>query len=287
MRLLTLGVDESTWNESLEQASRCRLLVLVSCPPCERRVLRGLPPVSRSQLREIVQENAERYFPRSLFPLRTDVTWKREPERFAMAYGMAESLSQKILDSAKSTGCEVVDIRPVGDAKKYSLLPQAEVTRRRQRDLRRTALLAVVTLVVVLAGLAFATGGQRMIRLTAERSQPTPELVRAVKDSYQDARAVWRAESAFVSDRSRNEDLVRLLSTVILALDQRDELVVVDVTDLAVRELGVLTPNPEHILAALGGTIKNTVPARDGPTLVRRGSEVWTHLVLRAEVSSR
>src|SRR5688572_23872004 len=107
-------------------APRGRLMVLVPCPPCERRVLRGLPPVRRDQLRAIVQENVERYFPRNLSPLRTDVAWERQSARLALAYGLPDRLSQMILDSAKSTGCEVMDIRPAEDTKRFSLLPQAE-----------------------------------------------------------------------------------------------------------------------------------------------------------------
>ena len=286
MRSLTLGADEGTWLDSFETAPRARLLVLVPCPPCERRVLRGLPPVPRRQLRAIVQENTERYFPRTLSPLCTDVMWVRQSERLALAYGLSERLSQTILDSAKRTGREVVDIRPAERTERYSLLPQAEIARRSQRDLRRTAVLVAITLVAVLAGLAFAMGGQRMIRLTAERSQPAPELVRAAKSRLDHALAAWRAESAFVGDHSRNEDLLRLLSTVVGALGEGDELAVLDVVELTVREIGVFTPNPEHVLTALGGALTNLVPARDGPTLGRRDGEVWTHLVLQAGVKS-
>lgn len=290
MRPISVGADQSTWKNVITSERRSRLLVLVPCPPCQRRTIRGLPPVPRPTLRDIVNSNVQRFFPLAQSALVTDVAWLggKGAARSARAYAITETLSLQILDIATSAGCEVVDIRPTDEATTYSLLPRVEVERRRRADVKRTAMLTLVTVGVILGALIMATAGQRLLRLAAERSQPPVEVLRTAKKVQDDVRAALRAESAFVNDRARNQRLIALLLTVVRALDQRDELTTLELANVEVRELSVVSPDPEHLLSALGRTsMTKKLQARDGPTLVRRGDEVWTHLLLRPDESSR
>ncbi|MGQ0641295.1 MAG: hypothetical protein ACT4P6_11090 [Gemmatimonadaceae bacterium] len=291
MRTVTVGVADSAWQAAMASHSRRHVLVTVECPPCQRRTLHSLPPVSRSVLRGMVASNLERYFPLSSAALVTDADWidRKRGAGTARAYALGVDVTSEILAVAAAARCEVVDIRPVDEATRVSsLLPPSELARRKQQELKRLAALAIVTLGISFGATAVAFAGQRALRSSAERTRPPAERVREATVMREELSAAVGAESALVADRAGNHGIAAAIAVVVRALGERDELTLVELANGQLRQVGVLSPNPGPLISALRhsrATARLAEP--DAPSLVRRGEEVWTHVLLRAEGFSK
>ncbi len=286
MRSVIVGCDDSQWRQVLGSIRGTRVRIRVDCPPCHRRTLRELPPVSRAKLRGIVASNSERYFPLSASPLVTDAAWiGRGRLRSARAYAISTDLAENVLACATSAHCIVVDIMPnETKVNGCSLLPPVEVLRRRRWDAKRTATLAGLTIALAFVAMLLATAGLRRTRAGTERAAPAPEAVQLAARLRKQLSDATRAQSAFERDRATNSDLLTALSAIARSLSDSDQLTSLEIVGARVRELGVLSNDPAQLMSGLRlSEATQRLNSREAPTLVRRGEDWWTHLLLKLE----
>jgi hypothetical protein len=122
------------------------LTVLVAPPLVQRRTLTDLPPVRPAELSRLVAQAAPRFFRQNGHPLVSAAAWQDSGEnsgRVAQAAALDIDLAEAIVAGADRAGLRLLDIHPEPATPGLSLLPPEERARRRRREWRRVAHLAV------------------------------------------------------------------------------------------------------------------------------------------------
>ena len=233
----------------------------------QRRELRDLPPLRRSQLAELITLTPQRYFRRNVVPIITDacrVGGRGSHEVLAVAVELP--IARALVRGAAEAGLVVAGLAPAMNGT-LSLLPPDERARRDVLRLRWTRRLAIAAAVawVVLGGSVVGRDLLERRRIAArldEARGPLASVLAAEAQADSAARMVARLDQ----ESAHESDLVATLFRVAAALPDSAFLTQLRVDSAGVGLVAGAARRPAAVLAALEGRAGLTAPRFEGRT---------------------
>lgn len=196
-----------------------RVLVLVEPPVLQRRLLTDVPPIGAAELNRLVTRATPRYFRQNGHTLVSAARWDDQtdlPRRVVRAVAFDLSTAEAIVAGVARAGLSLSDIVPAAEEASLSLLPPAELRRR-----RRATLLGLGRLATLVMLLWIGVGVFLAVRLQVESRRIHAELTRLSepRQSLAAARKAMNSASDMVSaldqaESQRNEIAARLTALV-------------------------------------------------------------------------
>jgi hypothetical protein len=239
-------------------------------PLAQIRTLRGLPPVRKAALQELISAGVSRYFRRNGKPLVVAARWlsrRRGQETVAHAAAAEEPLIDALLRGARAARLRVDAIKPADSSDGLTLLSPAERRRRKRAELLATRKLAWVAALLcgIAAGsrvLRFDLEQRRVGRELGELAKPNAAIVQLRRELTTASRMVQTVEQA---ERNRGVNLTRLASLT-AALPDSAYLTSLSFDDSAGTLSGV-APQATEVLAALDRAPAVVSPRLTGPAV--------------------
>lgn len=251
-------------------------------PPCHRRRLEGLPPLSRRDLERHVAQCREKYFPLTDGELVTGAAWADARSRVAVAYAVDASLLRSILREAAAVRYRISSVEPE-DARPGTvvLLPSEVHDARKDLEWRRSRAFAVGAGCAVFGSVLLAAAGLRGTARRALEAAPTAAAASQAAAKLQQASARIRAESIFIADRHSNQRLGQVLTGVALSLTDSTILTTLEVEGGRTRRLGFLSADSDGVLDELTRRGMLEGLSQNGAfSLVQRGDDHWVMVML-------
>lgn len=260
--------------------------IVLGRPPCHRRELTALPPMSRSALRRHVAANEDQYFPRSSGGLTTDAHWSgTRAGGTAIAYAVETAWLRSLLHAMETSGFRVEGVEPDGAVTgRLDLTPPDERRAQRTHELRRLAYSSCGALVLTVLSLLLATAGVRHGRRSLERIAPTPTEMREIAALEREAASFALTDSILAHERRTNARLAVSLQSIVEALPDSARLERIELTAGRPTRVSVIAEDPGAFLEGLrtAGFIPQ-LRVMGTPTLVQRGVAMWLAVELREE----
>lgn len=236
----------------------------------QRRVLRDIPPVRRSQLASLVALAPQRYFRRNGVPLVTDACWVgARGSREAVAVAVEVSVVRALVRGAEEAGLAVVALGPEVPAGggPLDLLPPDERERRGVRRRWWTHRLAIAA-VIAWVGLGVGVVGRELLehRRVAARLAELRQPLAAVLAAEASADSVTRMVVRLQQDNARKGEVVAALFRVASALPDSSFLTQLRVDSAGVGLVAGAARRPAAVLAALEGKGGLRAPRFEGRT---------------------
>ena len=249
-----------------------RVRVELESPPVQIRTVRGLPPVTRDELSELVGHQVRRFFRVNGKRLATDAVWiLRDGERVAKAVAVDETLLEGLATGARGAGL-VIESVVVADMD-VRLRPRTSAERADQTRAVRRHLKALCAVAVgVWAGVGLLFAAQLLLRHRA-LDQELWELkapLAAVSVARREIQGVQAAVTAIhQAERSRRGALEEF-AAVTRALP--DSVVLISYAWQAGPGMRVsLAGSAQHAASVLGSLAASTLssgqPRLEGPTV--------------------
>lgn len=247
------------WGRSVE--------FLLEADLIQRRTLRDLPPVRRSQLAELVALTPQRYFRRNGVPLVTDagrVAGRGTGEVLMVAVELP--VARALVRGAREAGLAVSSLGPAADSR-LSLLPPDERARRDGLQLRWTRRFAIAAgLAWLLLGASVALGDALERRSLAARLAEIQGPLAAVLAAEAGADSAARMVARLDQESAHEGDVVVALYRVATALPDSAFLTQLRVDSAGVGLVAGAARRPAAVLAALEGRAGLVAPRFEGRT---------------------
>lgn len=262
--------------------------VVLGTPPCHRRELAGLPPLSRSALRRHVAANEDRYFPLTSGGLTLDAHWMApRAGGTAVAYAVDTEWLRTLLRALESYGVRVDGVQPEGIvAGRIDLTPAEDRRTQRERELQRVVNTACATAVASVLAVHLATAGVRHNRRATELSAPALAALRASSVLMQQAASQELTDSILASEEGMGRRLAASLASITNSVPDSARLVRLELTDGRPTRIAMIAQNPGSFLERLRRLgLSPRLSILDTPTLVQRGEAMWLSVELRVDNS--
>ncbi|MBK8059778.1 MAG: hypothetical protein IPK33_18505 [Gemmatimonadetes bacterium] len=262
--------------------------IVLGSPPCHRRELAGLPPMSRSALRRHVAANEDRYFPLTSGGLTLDAHWAAtRAGGTAVAYAVDTTWLRSLLRALDSYGVRVESVQPEGVvAGRIDLTPLEDRKKQREREVQRVIYTACATVVASALAVHLATVGVRHNRRTTERSTPAPTVLRASSALMRQAASQALTDTILTEEEGMSRRLAASLGSITNAVPDSARLVRLELTDGRPTRIAMIAQDPGRFLERLRSAgLSTRLRVLDTPTLVQRGEAMWLSVELREDGS--
>jgi hypothetical protein len=252
---------------------RTAVRVELERPVVQCRVLHDLPPVSKSALRSLVEQQAHRYFRKNGKPLVVDACYLSRSDRRKGVHVAAteEPVVGAIWAGVRAAGLTLERVSAAGQPAILSLLPLEERQRRHRENrlsLRRLGTTAVVLWLLAGTATALSTNWQRRAvdRVLVGLAEPVAALATIQREIAAGSAMI----AALESDAARRTAMIELLASVTGAVPDSAFLTSLTVDSAGRGFLGGYARRSSEVVARLERSAAVTAPRLE----VQPGREV-------------